>query len=119
MIFCRANKVLRPPGMPFGRVLYAKAGYNPLVAYNCRENAVFSVFGSGARANFLNDNVRVPFHYSSPPFCLSSQGHFSTSSEVAISTSPRQFSRYSFPLSVSLPMTVKISSSKSNLILSP
>lgn len=61
---------------------------------------------------------RRQFHFL-PPFCFSSHGHSSTSSEVAISTSPRQFSRYSFPLLVSLPMTVKISSSKSSLRLSP
>lgn len=64
MIFCRTNKVLRPPGMPFGRVLHAIAGDNPFVVHNRGLNFIFPIVGFLHGADLLDDDVRVPFHFS-------------------------------------------------------
>jgi hypothetical protein len=65
MVFHCANKVLRPPGMPFRGVLHAIAGDNSFVVYNRGLNFVFPVVGFLHGANLLDDNVRVSFHGSS------------------------------------------------------
>ncbi len=55
--------------MLFGGVTHATLRYDTLVVYKPNKDFVFPVFSFGAWANLLDDNVRVPFHCSTPPFC--------------------------------------------------
>ena len=86
MIPCRANKVLRPPGMPFRGVLHAIAGDNPFVVHNRGLNFIFPIVGFLHGADLLDDDVRVPFHGSDPSctvivICGFSPHHLSTLAE--------------------------------------
>lgn len=55
--------------MSFRGVLHAIAARYAIVVHNRYLDFVFPVFGSPARANLLDDDVRIPFHCSVPPFC--------------------------------------------------
>ena len=54
--------------MTFRGVLHAIAGDNPFVVHNRGLNFIFPIVGFLHGADLLDDDVRIPFHYSSPPF---------------------------------------------------
>lgn len=64
--------------MSMSKVLKETTARDTLVSHNRYLDFVFPVFGFLHGANLLDDDMRVPFHCSAPPFCSSSHGHLVT-----------------------------------------